>query len=82
MINSLQFTIFVLINTIIIITLGDNIRNVREEKGGSQKEGALAADIEPSISTLEKIAIAFNIDVADFFNKDIPITVVRVLINP
>jgi transcriptional regulator with XRE-family HTH domain len=71
-----------------MITLGDRIKKMREDKGLSQKEVALSVDIdrgqysrietnkvEPTISTLEKIAKAFTVDVEDFFKKDAPVTV-------
>jgi transcriptional regulator with XRE-family HTH domain len=71
-----------------MVTLGDKIKKMREERGLSQKEVASVADIdrgqysrietnkvEPSLTTLEKIASAFKADVEDFFKKEVPVTV-------
>jgi transcriptional regulator with XRE-family HTH domain len=71
-----------------MVTLGDKIKKMREERGLSQKEVATSVDIdrgqysrietnkvEPTLSTLEKIAQAFKIEVEDFFKKDAPVTV-------
>lgn len=79
---------FVRTNTITMAILGDKIKKMREERGLSQKEVALTVDIdrgqysrietnkvEPTISTLEKIAVAFKIDLEDFFKKNDPFTI-------
>jgi len=71
-----------------MIIVGDKIKQMREERGLSQKEVALNVDIdrgqysrietnkvEPTLSTLEKIAKAFDVNVEDFFKKKPPITV-------
>jgi transcriptional regulator with XRE-family HTH domain len=71
-----------------MITLGDKIKKIREERGLSQKEVASSVDIdrgqysrietnkvEPTLSTLEKVAKAFGIDVEDFFKKEASLTV-------
>lgn len=88
LIKSLYFVILWGIKQYVMITLGDKIKKMREERGLSQKEVASGVDIdrgqysrietnkvEPTLSTLEKIAKAFNIDVEDFFKKDAPLTV-------
>ncbi len=33
--------------------------------------------VEPSLSTLEKMALAFKVDMEDFFKKEAPVTVDR-----
>ncbi len=61
---------------------------MREERGLSQKEVASGVGIdrgqysrietgkvEPTLSTLEKIASAFNVAVEDLFKKEAPLTV-------
>lgn len=71
-----------------MVTLGDIIKKMREERGLSQKEVASSVGIdrgqysrietnkvEPTLSTLEKIAQAFKIEVEDFFKKELPVTV-------
>jgi transcriptional regulator with XRE-family HTH domain len=71
-----------------MVILGDRIKKMRESKGLSQKEVASGVDIdrgqysrietnkvEPTLSTLEKIAKALNVNVEDFFKRDIPVTV-------
>lgn len=71
-----------------MVLLGDRIRQLREERGLSQKEVVTNIGIdrgqysrvetnkvEPTLSTLEKIAQAFKIDLIDFFKKDAPLTV-------
>ena len=71
-----------------MIVVGDKIKQMREKRGLSQKEVAINVDIdrgqysrietnkvEPTLSTLEKIAKAFNVDVEEFFTKKPPITV-------
>lgn len=71
-----------------MVLLGDRIRKIREDKGLSQKEVALKVDIdrgqysrietnkvEPTLSTLEKIASAFGIEIEDLIKKNEPITV-------
>lgn len=60
--------------------IGNQIKRVREAKGFSQKKVALALGMDqsqyskiekgktdPTTSTLEKIALAIGVDVADFF---------------
>lgn len=79
---------FCVTKRIIMVLLGDRIRKIREDKGLSQKEVALKVDIdrgqysrietnkvEPTLSTLEKIASAFGIEIEDLIKKDEPITV-------
>ncbi|MCH4831170.1 helix-turn-helix transcriptional regulator [Flavobacterium columnare] len=71
-----------------MILLGDRIKKIREEKGLSQKEVASKVDIdrgqysrietnkvEPTLTTLEKIAIAFGVEIEDLIKKDDPITI-------
>lgn len=71
-----------------MVTIGDIIKKMREERGLSQKEVATSVDIdrgqysrietnkvEPTLSTLEKLAKAFNVEVEDFFKKEPPVTV-------
>jgi transcriptional regulator with XRE-family HTH domain len=71
-----------------MVTLGDRIKKMREERGLSQKEVASGVGIdrgqysrietnkvEPTLSTLEKIATAFQVEVEDFFKKEAPLTV-------
>lgn len=71
-----------------MVLIGDRIRKIRENKGLSQKEVALNVDIdrgqysrietnkvEPTLSTLEKIAIAFNVGIEDLVKKDEPTTI-------
>jgi len=71
-----------------MVLVGDKIKQMREERDLSQKEVALSVDIdrgqysrietnkvEPTLSTLEKIARAFDVNVEDFFKKQPPITV-------
>jgi transcriptional regulator with XRE-family HTH domain len=63
--------------------IGDKMKAIREGKSLSQKEIALAAGIdraqysriesdkvEPSLSSLEKIAEALQVKVADFFSDE------------
>ena len=71
-----------------MITLGDKIKKMREERNLSQKEVAesVAIDrgqysrietgkVEPMISTLEKIAQAFDVELITFFETAPSITV-------
>ena len=71
-----------------MIILGDRIKKLREERGFSQKEVALNVGIdrgqysrietnkvEPTLSTLEKIGKAFNLDLEDIIKKEEPLTV-------
>ncbi|MFQ3576828.1 MAG: helix-turn-helix transcriptional regulator [Cytophagales bacterium] len=71
-----------------MVTIGNKIKKMREDRGLSQKEVASVADIdrgqysrietnkvEPSLSTLEKIALAFKVDVEEFFKKEAPVNV-------
>ena len=77
-----------MLNTFIMIILGDRIKKLREERGLSQKEVALNVGIdrgqysrietnkvEPTLSTLEKIGKAFNLDLEDIIKKEEPLTV-------
>jgi transcriptional regulator with XRE-family HTH domain len=71
-----------------MVVIGDKIKKIRELRALSQKEVASLADIdrgqysrietnkvEPSLSTVKKIALALQVDVEDFFKKESPVTV-------
>jgi transcriptional regulator with XRE-family HTH domain len=71
-----------------MVTLGDIIKKMREDRGLSQKEVASSVDIdrgqysrietnkvEPTLSTLEKLGRAFGVEVEDFFKKEPPLSV-------
>jgi len=75
-------TSFIDINTY-KMNIGDKIKKIRETKGRSQKEVALALEMDqsqyskiekgktdPTTSTLEKIAKALAVEVAEFFSSD------------
>ena len=66
-----------------VVLIAKNIKRLRELKKLSQKEVAAGGSIpqgqysriengkvEPSISTLEKLAIVFEVDIAEFFKSD------------
>ena len=65
------------------MNLGDKIKSLRTAKNLSQKEIAISigidqaqysriesAKVEPTLSSLEKIAEALNVTVADFFTQE------------
>jgi len=65
------------------MNIGDSIKKVREAKGLSQKEVALALSMNPSqyskiengkvdpqFSSIERIAKALEVELADIFNSD------------
>jgi transcriptional regulator with XRE-family HTH domain len=69
------------------MNVGEKIRAVREAKGLSQKEVALIlvmnpsqyskienGKVDPQFSTIEKIANALGVDIADIFNSNKVIT--------
>ena len=69
------------------MNVGEKIRAVREAKGLSQKEVALTlvmnpsqyskienGKVDPQFSTIEKIANALGVDIADIFNSNKVIT--------
>jgi transcriptional regulator with XRE-family HTH domain len=69
------------------MNVGEKIREVREAKGLSQKEVALIlvmnpsqyskienGKVDPQFSTIEKIANALGVDIADIFNSNKVIT--------
>ena len=69
-------------------TLGNKLRDVREERGFSQRELAQRAGIStnavslierdensPSVSTLQSLAMALNIKMSYFFNDDEPVQI-------
>ncbi len=71
-----------------MVTLGDQIKKMREYRELSQKEVAFVADmdrgqysrietnkVEPSLSSLEKIAKALKVNVEDFFKKEASVTI-------
>lgn len=70
------------------MNISNKIREYRKIKGASQKEIALtiginqaqysrieSGKVEPTISSLEKIATALGITIADFFSTEKPIDV-------
>ena len=82
----MSYTYLHMTKTVKLITA--NISRLRELKGFSQKEVAAAMDIpqgqysrlengkvEPSISTLEKLAIALDVSITEFFKNGIDIEV-------
>ena len=69
------------------MNVGEKIRQVRESKGMSQKEVALTlimnpsqyskienGKVDPQFSSIEKIANALGVDIADMFNSNKVIT--------
>jgi transcriptional regulator with XRE-family HTH domain len=69
------------------MNVGEKIRQVREAKGMSQKEVALTlimnpsqyskienGKVDPQFSSIEKIANALGVDIADMFNSNKVIT--------
>ena len=65
--------------------IGERIRKIRESKKMSQKEVTVISGVgtamysriesgktEPSITTLEKIALALRVGLSDFFHEDAP----------
>lgn len=69
------------------MNVGEKIRQVREAKGMSQKEVALTlimnpsqyskienGKVDPQFSSVEKIANALGVDIADMFNSNKVIT--------
>lgn len=69
------------------MNVGEKIRQVREAKGMSQKEVALTlimnpsqyskienGKVDPQFSSIEKIANALGVDIADMFNTNKVIT--------
>lgn len=69
-------------------TLGNKLRDVREERGFSQRELAQRAGIStnavslierdensPSVSTLQSLAMALNIKMSYFFNDEEPVQI-------
>lgn len=70
------------------MTIGDKIKIFRTNKGLSQKEVAVSIGIdqaqysriesgkvEPTLSSLEKIADALGVKVGEFFNEGLPVDV-------
>ena len=67
------------------MNIGEKVKYFRSIKGFSQKEVALSIGIdqaqysriesgkvEPTVSSLEKIADALGVEIADFFSKEVP----------
>jgi transcriptional regulator with XRE-family HTH domain len=65
------------------MNVGEKIKKVREAKGFSQKEVALtlqmnpsqyskieSGKVDPQFSSIERIAVALGVEVADIFNSD------------
>jgi len=76
------------VQEVIIMNIGENIKAFRSIKKLSQKEVALtigidqaqysrieSGKVEPTVSSLKKIADALNISVGDFFSDEKPVDI-------